>query len=90
MTNQTIDKDLEGNTLNLVLESLPVAVMAVKDDIILAANQNFRNYIGVISSENLKVGTHLTDFIEHLHDMFEGIKTEDAEMDALHISDKEE
>ncbi len=77
--NPSSDKD---NTLNQLLESLPIAVITFKAGVLLAANKSFHGYIGPEISEILKPGLKLQDYVRATHIVNTGLKIDDGSIDA--------
>ncbi|MEP1229122.1 MAG: response regulator [Litorimonas sp.] len=90
MSTKIGKNDIENKTLALVLESLPVAVMAYKAGILLYANDSYHKYIGPEYSAIMQPGLRIENFVEQLYDLHQDLETEDAELDRLHKTDKAE
>ncbi len=81
-------------TLNQLLESLPIAVIAFKGGNLLSANQSYHEYIGPETSVCLKPGLTLLDYVAHTHAINEGLKVDNnvinnEEVESLHKTDKQ-
>ena len=89
------NKNFTGDdTLNQLLESLPIAVIAFKNGVLLSANESYHDYIGPETSEHLKSGLTLLDYVEHTHAINEGLKVDNDVVDnkaveSLHKTDKQ-
>ena len=89
--NEYFDQD---DTLERVLESLPIAVVTFKAGALLAANESFHQYIGPEASAILKPGLKLRDYVAATYALNEGFKTDNAVVDSklaeeLYKTDKE-
>lgn len=82
------------NTLDQLLESLPIAVITFKRGLLLAANKSFHAYMGPEVASLLKPGLNLKDYVSATHAINEGLKTDNAVIDndataLLYKSDKD-
>ena len=82
------------NTLDQLLESLPIAVIAFKQGVLLSANQAYHAYMGEEVSPFLKPGLSLLDYVGLTHSLNEGLKHDNSVVDykftgLLHKTDKE-
>lgn len=78
-----------ADMLEKLIESLPVAILTFKDDILTACNDKYREYVGPEVAAICKPGLSQYDFVAGLHTIMDGIETNEPELDALHKSDKE-
>ena len=69
------------DTLNQLLESLPIAVITFKRGILVAANKSFHDYIGPQISSILKPGMKLTDYVRATHMVNTGFKIDNTVVD---------
>ena len=69
------------NTLNQLLESLPIAVITFKRGMLVAANTSFLEYIGPEVAPILKPGIHLQDYVAATHALNEGLKVDHSVVD---------
>ena len=82
------------DTLNQLLESLPIAVITFKGGKLVAANKSFHNYIGTHVSAHLKPGLDLADYVRATHIVNSSLKVDNcvvdnAVTDSLYHTDKE-
>ena len=78
----------DHKTLEQVLESLPVAVIAFRGGALLCANQAFHDYVGPDIAANLEPGLSLYDYVASTHAENYNAKSNNPETDALHAIDK--
>ncbi len=81
-------------TLNLLLESLPIAVITFKRGVLLQANKSYHEYIGPEISAQLKPSLTLHDYVAQTHAINEGLKVDNEVIDnkiveELHKTDKQ-
>ena len=69
------------NTLNQLIESLPVAVITFKRGVLVAANKSFLEYIGPEVAPILKPGINLQDYVAATHALNEGLKVDHSVVD---------
>ena len=92
--SQTPVTQQNDNTLDQLLESLPIAVIAFKGGVLLSVNNSFRDYIGEEVSAFLKPGLSLLDYVGLTHSLNEGLKIDNCVVDykftgLLHQTDKD-
>ena len=69
------------DTLNHLLESLPIAVITFKRGVLIAANKCFHDYIGPQISSILKPGLKLADYVKATHMVNTGFKIDNTVVD---------
>ena len=90
MSADSLDTIRQDNkTLEQVLESLPVAVIAFRGGVLLCANQAFSDYVGPDIAAILEPGLSLYDYVESTHAENHHAKSHDPETDALHSTNKD-
>ncbi|MGJ8562994.1 MAG: response regulator [Alphaproteobacteria bacterium] len=82
------------NTLEQLLETLPIAVIAFKGGVLLSANKSFHRYVGHQVARNLKPGYKLYDYVDNTYEVNAGIKSDNSVVDnkltdELHKTDRE-
>jgi len=92
--SQTPVTQQNDNTLDQLLESLPIAVIAFKGGVLLSVNKSFRDYIGEEVAAFLKPGISLLDYVGLTHSLNEGLKVDNCVVDykftgLLHQTDKD-
>jgi len=92
--SQTPVTQQNDNTLDQLLESLPIAVIAFKGGVLLSVNNSFRDYIGEEVSAFLKPGLSLLYYVGLTHSLNEGLKIDNCVVDykftgLLHQTDKD-
>jgi len=92
--SQTPITQQNDNTLDQLLESLPIAVIAFKGGVLLSVNKSFRDYIGEEVAAFLKPGLSLLDYVGLTHSLNEGLKVDNCVVDykftgLLHQTDKD-
>ena len=90
MSINIANNEVRDDTLDLVLNSLPIAIMVIKQGVLIHTNENFHKYVGPEFSAILKPGLTLDGFIEALYAYHEGVETDDKELDELHKTNKAE
>lgn len=78
-----------SDMLEKLIESLPVAILTFKDNILTACNDKYRDYVGPEVAAICKPGLSQYDFVAGLYEIMDGVETNEPELDALHKTDKE-
>lgn len=79
----------------LLLETLPLAVIAFRQGKLLSANQNFCDYIGPAVAQHLLPGLSVYDYVAHTYSINEDLHTNNPNIDNqalrdLHKNNKEQ